>query len=322
MPRRALVRLGVVAVCTPLLVSCSSGGGNGNGGASSSSRLPPALVQVENNSAARPQWGLQDAAVVYEYVTEGGISRFSVLYTVPPPGRIGPVRSARLVTIHLAQLFGAVVVYSGASIAVQRALDQSGVPRADEKAAHGDLYRIGNRPVPHNLVSDGDHLRDLLQNSSASTHTSLALWPRTQSPPPDQGRAATRFTVPVSQSEMPTFSYDAAAGGWHRSEPDTGSFVDADSGAAVVAATVIVQQVTIRQTDDVEDVNGVRGVDVTVTGSGRAQVFTAGREYDAAWTQPSSGPPSFTLAGGGRAPIAGGLVWICLVPTGSTAAAG
>jgi DUF3048 family protein len=47
----------------------------------------PLLVQVENISAARPQSGLQNAALVYEYVTEGGISRFSAIYTFAPSGR-------------------------------------------------------------------------------------------------------------------------------------------------------------------------------------------------------------------------------------------
>src|SRR5215472_15169840 len=37
----------------------------------------PWIVQVENLGDARPQAGLSTADVVYEYETEGGISRFS-----------------------------------------------------------------------------------------------------------------------------------------------------------------------------------------------------------------------------------------------------
>jgi len=62
----------------------------------------PALIQVENIVAARPQAGLSGADVVVEYLTEGGISRFSVLFLHAPSARVGPVRSARLVTITLA----------------------------------------------------------------------------------------------------------------------------------------------------------------------------------------------------------------------------
>ena len=74
----------------------------------------------------------------------------------------------------------------------------------------------------------------------------------------------------------------------------------------------------ITPTTQVVDVNGQTGVDHDVMGGGKAQVFTAGREFDSNWTQNSSGPPSFTT-NGGPAPIAPGLVWICLVATGSVA---
>jgi hypothetical protein len=302
---------------TLALAACGSNEGGGGGGSPSASQ-PAALVQVENAAAARPQSGLQSAAVVYEYVTEGGISRFSAIYTSPPSGRIGPVRSARLVTIHLARIYGAVIVYSGASTAVQQALDQSQLPHVDEKSAHGDLYRVGGRPAPHNLVTDGDHLRDLLSHVSGAT-SAPPLWSRNSTASQGVGTAVSRFTVPVSDSETPTFTWDAGAGGWRRSEPDTGNVVDADTNAPLVASTVIVQQVQITQTSDVEDVNGVHGVDITLTGSGQAQVFTGGREMDATWNQPASGVPTFTMSSGGAAPIASGLVWICLVASGARA---
>lgn len=315
-------RLACPLAAALLLGACGS---SGPGGPSTSpaSGAPAALVQVENIAAARPQWGLQQAAVVYEYVTEGGISRFSVLYTSPPPGRVGPVRSARLVTLHLAQAYGAVIVYSGASSAVQRALDGSGLPRASESSASGDLFRIAGRGAPHNLVTDGAHLSDLLARFRGQAPPApRQLWPRSTTTSQPEGRAVSRVTVPVSASEQPVFTWNSSAAGWQRREADTGTFLDAASQMPVVAATVIVQQVEIQQTADVEDVNGQHGVDITVSGSGTAQVLTAGREYDSTWTQPASGAPRFTLVDGSAARIAPGLVWICLVPTGSPAVAG
>jgi Protein of unknown function (DUF3048) N-terminal domain/Protein of unknown function (DUF3048) C-terminal domain len=305
----------------PLLAACgSSSVGGPSGSASPGPGQAPALVQVENNTEARPQWGLQQATVVYEYLTEGGITRFSVLYMSPPSGRIGPVRSARRVTLHLAQVDGAVIVYSGASTAVRQALESSGIPHADENAAKGDLFRVGDRPVPHNLVTDGDHLRDLLQRFHTSSPLSPSVWPRTSNAPSTgTAKSTASFTVPFSDQERPSFTWDASANGWRRSEPDTGAFVDADSHAPLVAGTVIVQQVDVRETSDVEDVNGAHGLDILVSGSGPAQVFSGGREYDATWSQPSSGPAGFRLADGSAAPIAPGLVWICLVARGTTA---
>ncbi|HET7339807.1 MAG TPA: DUF3048 domain-containing protein [Candidatus Dormibacteraeota bacterium] len=277
----------------------------------------PFLIQVENLSDARPQSGLQDASIVYEYVTEGDISRFSAIYLSPPNGRVGPIRSARLVTISLAKLYGSIVVFSGGSTYIKGQIQSAGVPNFDENSANGDLFRDNSRAAPHNLYTDGSHLSDLASHANAPQR-SWSLWNRTSAASVSGGRTVSKVTVPVSESETPTFTYDSSSGGWKRSEPDTGAFVDANTGTPVVVSTLIVQQVAVRPTSEVVDVNGATGVDHDVTGSGQAQVFTAGREFDATWNQPSSGPPSFNV-GGQPAPIAPGLVWICLVPTGTTA---
>ena len=277
----------------------------------------PFLVQVENLPDARPQSGLQNAAIVYEYVTEGGISRFSAIYPSPPNGRVGPIRSARLVTIALARIYGAVVVFSGGSTYIKGQIQSAGIPNVDENSSQGDLFRDGSRPPPHNLYTDGSHLSDLAGRVNAPAR-SWTLWSRTAPQSVAGGRPVNTVTVPVSGEETPTFVYDSSARGWRRTEPDTGPFVDAATGAPVIVPTLIVQQVAVTPTSEVVDVNGVTGVDHQVTGAGQAQVFTAGREFDATWTQGSSGPPSFSVAGQ-PAPIAPGLVWICLVPSGSAA---
>src|SRR5207248_8598409 len=46
--------------------------------ASPAGRPAPALVQVENDPMSHPQYGLQKADLVYEYLTEGTITRFTV----------------------------------------------------------------------------------------------------------------------------------------------------------------------------------------------------------------------------------------------------
>src|SRR5215469_4750149 len=85
-----------------------------------SARLAPALVQVENAPGSRPQSGLQRADLVFEYLTEGGISRFTAVYWNPSGAvRIGPVRSARLVTLRMVKAYSGVLFYSGASDRVQ-----------------------------------------------------------------------------------------------------------------------------------------------------------------------------------------------------------
>ena len=276
------------------------------------------MVQVENSQFARPQSGLAQAAIVYEYVAEGGISRFSAIYAVPPSSVVGPVRSARLATIELLRLYGAVLMYSGGSHYINGLLSSSGLPHYDETAAGGDLFRINSRSAPHNLYTDGAHIRELLSKARApSIGYSFPVISATL----PGGKLTSAFRVPVSAFERPSWKWDQTLRAWLRTEPDSGPFLDGVTGQPLQAATVIVQQVQITTSAQVVDVNGVHGVDHKLTGTGKAQVFVIGREYDATWTQPASGPPRFTLADGRPAPVAPGLLWIELVATGSPAIA-
>jgi Protein of unknown function (DUF3048) N-terminal domain/Protein of unknown function (DUF3048) C-terminal domain len=299
-----------------LLAGCGSSGAVSPRATATPSAPAPALVQVENSSPARPQSGLGSADVVYEYLTEGGISRFSAIYLHAAAGRIGPIRSARLVSITLTRLYGAVLLYSGASQYVEQQIEQSGLPHFDETSAGGALFRVSARQVPHNLYTDGAHISQLLAQARARAVT-WRLWPRSSAL--SGARAVPAFVVPISVAEQPRWTFSAAAGGYTRTEPDTGPFIDADAGKPLVAATVIVQQVTVSVAPEVEDVSGAHGVEQDVLSGGSAQVFSGGREYEATWSQRSSGPPQFTMSDGSPAPIASGLVWIELVAKGSPA---
>jgi Protein of unknown function (DUF3048) N-terminal domain/Protein of unknown function (DUF3048) C-terminal domain len=278
----------------------------------------PLIVQVENSPEARPQSGLGAASVLYEYSAEGGISRFSALYLQPPPGQVGPVRSARDATVALCQLYDAVLLYSGASTYIQGRLRQAGVRAYDEDGAGSDLYRVGTRYPPHNLYTDGGRIADLLGRVGdpvAPYHMWTRLAPGAPLPP---GTPVRLVTVPVSAFEQPIYTWVPTAGGFVRTEPQTGPgpLLDADTGHPLVVSTVVVMQVPVRPDPNVVDVNGVRGLDHTLTGSGPAQVFVGGQEYPATWAQGPSGPPSLTLPGGAPAPIAPGEVAVELVPTG------
>jgi len=279
----------------------------------------PMLVTVENLNDARPQSGLQSANVVYEYSAEGGISRFTAVYFSSPKGQVGPLRSARLISPPLVNIWGGTLVYSGSSIYVNNQLVGQHIPRFDETSAGRDMFRIGSRYAPHNLYTDGGRVDDM-DRRSARPAVHYQLWARSTTSP--GGVPVGHFTVPVSPSERPSYAWNAGAGGWVRTEPDTGTFIEANTGKPLVAPTVVVMQVPARiNPADIENGCCTAGWEYTMTGSGPMQVFTNGAEYDGTWNQGASGPPTFSLASGTAAPIASGLVWIEVVPTGQRAAA-
>jgi hypothetical protein len=282
--------------------------------------VDPAVVQVENSPDARPQRGLSEAAVLYEYSAEGGISRFSALYFHPPAGQVGPVRSARIATVILCGLYDGVLMYSGASTYIEQRLRTSGDRHYDEDGAGGDLFRIHTRYPPHNLYTDGAHIAELLRRVGDPT-APYKLWPRLAPglAAPPGGVPVRSLTVPISPFEAPVYTWNPAAGGFLRTEPGTGPLIDGGTSRPLVAPTVVVMQVPVKPAPEVVDVNGVMGLDHTLTGSGPAQVFTGGMVYAATWQQGTKGPPALLLAGGLAAPIAPGQVVVELVPTGSPA---
>jgi hypothetical protein len=56
----------------------------------------PLVIMVNNHVAARPQFGLSAADIIYEAVAEGGITRFLAVYHSRDSEKVGPVRSARI----------------------------------------------------------------------------------------------------------------------------------------------------------------------------------------------------------------------------------
>jgi hypothetical protein len=276
----------------------------------------PWIVQVENLDAARPQAGLSTADIVYEYETEGGISRFSALFFQTPTATVGPVRSARLVTIKLVQGYKGTLLYSGGSEYVVQTLASSGVRQYDETSAQGALFRDNARAAPHNLFTDGAHLTPLAQKVGAQS-VDYRLWPRTpQTHLPKGGTPMPKFSVPVSDSENPVYSYDTAIGGYQRTEPDTGVLNDNDTQAPWEAKTIVVLPVPVTIGPEVEDVSGAHGLDFAIVGGGSGQLATGGQVYPITFNQSPSGPPQLTLAGGGPAPVAQGQVLIELVSSG------
>src|SRR5207247_9225046 len=110
------------------------------------SRLGPAMVQIENSILARPQAGLQQADVVYEYLAEGGITRMTVIYFKPSGSqRIEPVRSARPVTIRLWHAYHGVIFYSGANVHVLQQIQSQNIPALTEGTDGGEIGREEGR---------------------------------------------------------------------------------------------------------------------------------------------------------------------------------
>lgn len=112
----------------------------------------PALsVKIDNRPEARPQVGLDAADVVYEELTEGGITRFLAVFQSELPNEVGPIRSVRAVDPALLTPLRGVLAYSGGTPPNVDAVEHAPVLALDETAARDAMHRVHSRAPPHNL---------------------------------------------------------------------------------------------------------------------------------------------------------------------------
>ena len=272
------------------------------------------MVQVENAPGSRPHSGLQQADVVFEHLTEGGISRFTALYWNPSGGtRIEPVRSARLVTLKLVKDYGGVLFYSGASDPVQAQIDAERLPALAEPADGGKYYsRDRARPAPHNLVTTGDQLR-----AGVEARKVRITYPKpVEGEPPPGGDPITRLTIPQTATHNVGYAYSPASRTYAYSD-ETGPLVDAGNGGAQIAVTnVVLVHVAHHGAGYTEDVLGAEGIDFDLQGSGGADVFTRGEHLAATWDL-TQGPLRLLGADGKPIALPPGLTWIHLIDPGA-----
>jgi hypothetical protein len=268
-------------------------------------------VQVENSPDARPHAGLQKADYVYEYLTEGGITRFTAVYLQPGgDARIGPVRSARLVSLELLKAYGGVLFYSGASEYVLGKLRESGMPALDENSNGGrNFARDPARAAPHNLFTTMDKLRAGVASSGARVE-----YPLPAHAEPARGQPASRVTFSQTPSHPVSYAYSAQDRGYHYSS-ETGAEVDTSNGnQPLVVTNVVVARVAHHDAGYTEDVLGAQGIDFDLAGSGAADVFTRGTHLAAKWGLSRPDRPLRLLdAGGKELALPAGLTWIHLL---------
>jgi hypothetical protein len=123
----------------------------------------PALVQIPNDPAARDQSGLQAADAVYEYDTEGDITRFTAVFT-RAPDEVGPIRSGRLISFALTRQLHGMLFMSGLSEGSRARLAAEPVPHAEDLVP-GIFHRTSGRRVPNNLFIAGASLQQNLERS-------------------------------------------------------------------------------------------------------------------------------------------------------------
>ncbi|MCL4357375.1 DUF3048 domain-containing protein [Patescibacteria group bacterium] len=277
--------------------------------------IPPSLnnrpitaVMIENTPPARPQSGLSQAGVVFEALTEGGISRFMALYQDQLPTYIGPVRSARPYFIDWELGFNAPYVHAGGSPQALNDINTENVRNIDLLDYSNYATRISSRPAPHNLYTNLQNILKL-EYSLGWTTSSFSGWPRKADAPAKQPNV-TNINFNISYSTYNVhYSYNPVTDSYNRSEGGAPQ-IDANTNEQLSPKVVIGMVVPWSQ-GSLDSSNAYYSVYQDI-GSGEALVFQDGSVTIGQWNKPSiDAPLEFTLASSGQPlKLNAGQVWI------------
>ncbi|MDR2492054.1 MAG: DUF3048 domain-containing protein [Coriobacteriales bacterium] len=270
----------------------------------------PLSVKIENTPEARPQLGMGAADVVYETITEGGITRFNCVFQSTVPPEVGPVRSGRNSDVSLVPQYDALFFMSGANSRVLGEIADAGLADMSHNAASALYYRVDYRAAPHNLYLRFDDVYTVAESKGYAT--ALDRPRRLEFGEPDLNAPgfsdASSVTVPFSDWYVAEWSWDASTASYRRSMD--GPSLDAADNQQLAATNVVVLWTPYTP------LNYKQTSAVSLNGSGEARVFVGGKQVSCTWSSDGTTPPRFAHADGSPVKLAPGTTFFQVLDVG------
>ena len=261
----------------------------------------PIAVMVDDQFDARPQSGFNAASVVWHAPAEGGIPRYMLIFQEQIPTDIGPVRSARQYYIEWAAEWNATYVHHGGSPQALQTLSARGsgqwVWNADgfrwsgfEGCARCYLWRTTDRFAPHNVYTDGKHLRRLTKRLGAKDEPMDAAWTfgpdKAAELRPDGG--VIKVSYPY---ELITYRYDPATNTYPRYiDGSRQPQVDRADGEIVAPRNVVILRMVFGALNDGHPEK--HRLEAHNIGRGEAWISTGGVTVKGEWRKKSATAPT------------------------------
>lgn len=174
----------------------------------------PLCIMINNISEAMPQSGLSQAAVTYEILVEGGITRYLCVFDrYDNIEKLGPIRSARVPYVQLAKMYDGLFAHYGWSPSAQEMIE--GDPSIDTLNGIylGEImyYRDPNRAAPHDVYTNSDLIASGIDNKGYDTkhndsYEKMFDFNLTDKPL-NSGKTANKVITAFSDSRTPRFFY-------------------------------------------------------------------------------------------------------------------
>ncbi|MGD2077386.1 MAG: DUF3048 domain-containing protein [Chloroflexota bacterium] len=281
----------------------------------------PLAIKISNAPAkwVRPQSGFNDADLVFEHITEAGITRFTIIVYGKTPPKVGPIRSARLIDLELPAMYDAAFAYSGSSEGVRQKLLNSDFRPRILFAYEPGYYRTGeDKPIEHTLYGDPETFWNVLEEKGLNQRPEFNTYMAFSSDPPEGGQAANEAIVDYDWTII-NWHFDGMSGKYKR-WTDGVEHLDANTDEQVSAANVVVILAGHTQDYNIceQYYNGVcaaYSVQPQIFGTGPAVIFRDGQRYDVTWQRIGRYDMlTFVDDSGQPLPLKPGNTWFQVIP--------
>ena len=262
----------------------------------------PIAVMVDDHADARPQAGFNAASVVWQAPAEGGVPRYMLVFQENIAGDVGPIRSARQYYVEWASELRAMYVHHGGSPQAKATLAAKGngswVYNADGFRWEGRfVFRATDRVAPHNVMTDGAHLRKLAKRIKATDGPIEPFWSFGAAAAPADRPAAGGTIKIVYPYETVAYRYDPASNRYLRFiNGSKKAQVDAADGEVVAPTNVVILRMLFGAITD--DTHG--RLEAHNVGKGEAWISTNGVTVKGTWRKASQTAPTLVFGPDGK----------------------
>lgn len=288
------------------------------------------IVKVSNYTpVVRPQSGLNDADIVYEYEVEGGVTRFAALYRSKGAEKVGSIRSGRLFDLELLNIFNGILAYSGSNDNIKKMILE-GYCLTDKLQARPctegeEKYKPSLRfqaltpqfgdncppfcrfPRPglafeHTLFGNVNLMWELAQKRGNNLGTNVRGLAFNETPDPN-GKPISDIFIKWYNDQDARWQFDPQTGKykrWNSGLPHT----DAVTGEQLTADNVVLLQAYhVNRPDIYESESGSPAVEIQLWGGDKAWVFRDGQWFQGIWKRNRDKGGLYLYYADGKTPI-------------------
>lgn len=268
------------------------------------------IVKVSNYTpVVRPQSGLTDADIVYEYEVEGGVTRFAAFYRSKGADKVGSIRSGRLFDLELINMYNAILAYSGSNDPIKKMilegycltdkLQARPCEPGEEKFKETQRFQaltpqFGDNCPPfcrfprpglafeHTLFGNVNQMWELAQKRNNNTGTDVRGLAFGEDPDPN-GKPINDIYLKWYNDQDARWQYNPQDGKYYRWNSGL-PHMDAVTNTQLTADNVVILQAVHNNRPDIyESETGSPAVEIQLWGGDKAWVFRDGQWFQGIW---------------------------------------